>query len=626
MKKRFQIIKVFILLFALLSISGCEKDLYEEQIKQSTNDRIPSSTQKTVSFETFKNNIPYQNISGSLKNKFKSRYNIINSFSKEADAYTIDTTKVIYTTNGIYESYVMKVIKPNVENDKFTNIVFIPFNGIVESFIMEYKKSNDGKIESISQFSTEFVKKGEAFINPQIYESINTQKGWWELVHSPCTCAKHHSIFASEECPCETEGGGSGPSLFLVWHGDGSNVVVFPLPVSATPNNSTPQPAPEPTNPVPTNPTPTNPDGSGGAANENTNYEEQLFPISIRDFDLENECVSNFVSSISSDQEEWLNIGDNVLFNNIIYDLPNEQADCEANKEKAQAILNLLMANSNATLKYELKDYYNQTGDMQTVREILDQCILNPYVFTSIKPFLIEKNIDDSALDDCTKGIISSIKNLQQNDFATILKKLGPVNSIYNVEITHTNDLGTDSQGNEIIALTTWSGAAGTPIIPFNYTITIKDSLLLDATKIGIASTTLHELLHAYFLSLIDDYEQNVNTTLNTFPYLWDNYVTDLVGAGASLAQHTQIANKYVTNMASALKEYAISTGTPSTYPNLDQICSDLAWGGLEDTSPYIALSQEVKKRIQARLHAENSNSSRTANGISYNPVGQPCD
>ena len=58
----------------------------------------------------------------------------------------------------------------------------------------------------------------------------------------------------------------------------------------------------------------------------------------------------------------------------------------------------------------------------------------------------------------------------------------------------------------------------------------------------------------------------------------------------------------------------------------MQQIYDDLAWGGLEDTPQYNSLSQTDKNRIQARIHVENNNIPRTANSVTYNPVGQICN
>ena len=92
---------------------------------------------------------------------------------------------------------------------------------------------------------------------------------------------------------------------------------------------------------------------------------------------------------------------------------------------------------------------------------------------------------------------------------------------------------------------------------------------------------------------------------------------------------HEEIANTYTSAISSALKEYAISTGTPSDFPNLDQICSDLAWAGLMDTDIYNSVHPEGSaswQRIKNRISSEQSGHPVTEGGITQNNIGQPCN
>lgn len=127
---------------------------------------------------------------------------------------------------------------------------------------------------------------------------------------------------------------------------------------------------------------------------------------------------------------------------------------------------------------------------------------------------IIEEQIDDDYLDDCTKQVLTNIKSLNQNDFARILAKFSPLNSVYKVTLIPDNTLPADDLGT-----TDWSGDV-LPI-PYDYTIKLNQNFLVESTKLGMAATILHELLHAYFLSIVDDNYETGSTELENFPNLF---------------------------------------------------------------------------------------------------------
>jgi hypothetical protein len=306
------------------------------------------------------------------------------------------------------------------------------------------------------------------------------------------------------------------------------------------------------------------------------NFEPNL--PTITDVYILNELMSNFFNSLNPDEQHWADVNHQTYNQSII--------------------------------QYLINNNWSQESD-QFVREVIPQMVQNPTVFTSIKPFEIEKNIDASTLEPCAKNIVSTIKTLSQNDIAKIIAKLGPTDSVYKVDIISANNLDPEDLG-----VTDWSGA--TPL-PYQYTIKLNQQYMIGATQLSIASTIIHEIVHAYFLSLVDDNYETGDQTLNTFPILWDYYVNDN-GSGANIVQHNQMAQSYLNILASAIQEF--HTGIPlpvNTQP--DQIYKDLAWGGLENTPPYNALTQIEKNRIQAINKTENTNSPQTANGITYNPL-----
>jgi hypothetical protein len=220
---------------------------------------------------------------------------------------------------------------------------------------------------------------------------------------------------------------------------------------------------------------------------------------------------------------------------------------------------------------------------------------------------------------------MAKLMNTQQIDIANILKKLGTNLGKYNVVVKSGTPLG---------------GAAGStsytyPNTKFNYTITATKDYT-SSTKLYKASILLHELVHANFLSIVDDYNTKPNTSekydLNSFPSLFQAFCDKQYPPSATTAinaHHEEMANKYVDAIASALQEY--NTGIPlpfGTTPN--QIYTDLAWAGLNKTPVFeskFTVGSAERERIINRLSCEASGrivGSGTLNQQS--PVGKPCN
>ena len=109
----------------------------------------------------------------------------------------------------------------------------------------------------------------------------------------------------------------------------------------------------------------------------------------------------------------------------------------------------------------------------------------------------IEDQIDDSKLDPCTKGVMEQLKNTTNYDIAKVLAKLGADGSVYNTTM---------------ISAVAPSGKPAQTIrtSAYNYKIYISTDYE-DKTKLFIAASMLHELIHVYFMSIVDDYNSNPN-------------------------------------------------------------------------------------------------------------------
>ena len=238
------------------------------------------------------------------------------------------------------------------------------------------------------------------------------------------------------------------------------------------------------------------------------------------------------------------------------------------------------------------------TNNFETADDILNTFCSSQNNLTSIKPLIVEKQIKDNNLDPCAKSLLNKLKNLSQSDISFILNKLG-VNSTYTLNII--TDYPSDPNA---LASTNWNTNTSGSIIPYNYNIKIRPDYTSIGTDLAIAGTMLHEIIHAYFLSLIDDCNQTSNCTLlQNFPDLWNFYVANQNNGVYTngISQHNQIALSYVNALGSSLQEFI--TGIPlSANQTPEQVYTDIAWYGLEGTIPYNALPQADKDRAKFRF------------------------
>ncbi|MFV8268771.1 hypothetical protein ACNQGP_02400 [Flavobacterium sp. GT2N3] len=275
---------------------------------------------------------------------------------------------------------------------------------------------------------------------------------------------------------------------------------------------------------------------------------------------------------------------------------------------------------SNDPLKQEIITYLGQNPTNEGILfslEMIDQMRANPDLFRSIKPFLIEKNIDDTNLDACSEGVFQQIKNTTICDFAYIFAKLGADDSIYNTTMkTEHNSVMVNGQLQEVGDPA--NTIRTTPGTKYNYTVYVNPEYP-GKTKLFIAAVLLHEMAHAYFFSLVDDYNMEATNSFNELPILFNAAVVNKFPIGSTL-HHEEIANSYVNAIASALQEFQ---------PGLtQQVYDDLAWGGLKGTPIFDTLFPVGNPNRQRIINRYDSEGTGTDQGSTnqQNPMGQPCN
>jgi hypothetical protein len=142
-------------------------------------------------------------------------------------------------------------------------------------------------------------------------------------------------------------------------------------------------------------------------------------------------------------------------------------------------------------------------------------------------------------------------------------------------------------------------------------------------TDLSIATTIIHEFLHAYFKSLFDDQYNNGNTcSYDQFACLYDYYVSKTYNSTDSQdAHHKEIAESYIEVMASSLQEF--QTGIP-VINSAEQYYIDLAWGSLQGTSIYksnLLIGDDDRDRVEKVRATEERNKPKGG----YIPKGKSC-
>ncbi|MFH6988892.1 hypothetical protein ACHRVW_14210 [Flavobacterium collinsii] len=241
----------------------------------------------------------------------------------------------------------------------------------------------------------------------------------------------------------------------------------------------------------------------------------------------------------------------------------------------------------------------------------------------------MEKRIIDKDLTPCQKAVLEKLKETKNFDIANMLKKLGATTP-YTLNIVGGN-LNIPAQ------TTRTKNSAGN--IPNDYTTTISNSYTT-RTSLSLAGNMLHEIVHAYFLSLYD--ASSAGSGMTAFvdnPTLFQSYVqknfpnNGIYVGGVYVDQqdlhHKQMAETYVNAIASTLQEFQTGTVPPVNVP-LNQEYLDLAWGGLKGTPVFDKTFPEGsvdRSRILNRLACEQSGSDVQSNGGTRQyPLGAKCE
>ena len=576
MKKKLLKLVNYTLILFLLALSGCEKDLYENGIKE------PAKANGQINYVTI-DDVPL--IKPNVE-KFKKNISSKTAKGKISDL-DLDLEHIIqYTESNGFTSYSIPIKIDTLETKDyyFQNLNIITDGKEYGSFVVKYNPANDLKTFDLSTFTgtTEYydenlnLRQSVGFVNgvPNESYTVNTGKG--------------NNLTGKNETPApspggDDDGGGGGgiddggscpcnsTSLiqqFFEWVGKVLASINISLPEGSGDNKAYVLAVTPPNTGTPTDAGSTVETFSGGGSITFVPNEPQwTYPLSSQN--LMATRIMQRIEATDPSVFTWL-------------------ADVN-NLEKVKELYFILHEENSITTRQ--------------------------LALTRINAAIIEKKIDDTKLDPCTKAVLDKLKNLKQDDIAGIMSKLGGKSEVY----TLTFDIG-NTNGN----------LAATSRNSLNSYVTILDRDFLDGndgtginkppTDLAIAAVIIHEVVHAYFFSLFDDKLNNNIPALNDFDLLYQRYVTNKY-VGSDDAQHAQIWQNFIGIMSSALQEY--HTGVPTSNPS--PFYQDIMMGTLMGTNTFknkYPQGSEEYNIIKNNYITEKNNGSNDPN---YTPKGKPC-
>jgi hypothetical protein len=214
-------------------------------------------------------------------------------------------------------------------------------------------------------------------------------------------------------------------------------------------------------------------------------------------------------------------------------------------------------------------------------------------------------------LDPCTTAIVEKLKKLKEGGFSKVISKLdGVLKGSIPVDIN-----GSDNVNISNNAETTWGES------DFNHLyIDISNNYLNNATQLSIATTVMHEMVHAYLKTFIAENLFNGSEYLKNFSETWDAWSNF---KNKPEAQHEDMTKIFLTTLAKGLQEY--DTGIPVTNGEPKQLYKDLSWSGLYETKDFKKLDAKERDRILSVILAEEVNQTQYSDGQTMKPQSTPC-
>ncbi len=565
----------FICLFFV--ISGCEKDLYEEQIKSS------NSNKRYITIDELKN-FPaafklYQNIdnqSSSPRNLTANESRVI--YNAALDFY-INTDRILYIENDSLKTFTFEIYRNDNDFSKVENLVLsFKSDTDFESYLTKYEFTDAEKdlinngltVPDISSKTTITTLSGNVLVSMNDYSGTiyhDNMGNCYIIDHIEQTGINEVTVYyISINCPPTLqngdEDGNSGGGFDSTINGfgtyDPTGVVNWIVGTGVW--------------------------SGGGSPTDGENYYSP---------------------------EEYVNY-DGIVFLDTSPVLTNQLNSGKAYKITMQigAILNL----SNNEFNYLINDY-------ETALIILN--ILNHDSSESNKSFVLEMinaNINGADVDFIKNVIYGINKPCQKQIVKDVIGTCSPFTELIQQTFDSTDKVNIrftseDNLGGNAVTSPVFSGT------PDNFTIKIKfDNAFLDnSTNLGMAATTLHELVHAYLINLyikgtLVATNSNYNTLLNAFINFYNNQVQDTFDPLDNEIHNAM--RDFISKMGNSLYNYALSKNINVTA----DYCEKLAWGTMSGYDLF-TLSLTAEQQIE-----NNNIYAYEQDNIQPQAEGTPCN
>lgn len=240
----------------------------------------------------------------------------------------------------------------------------------------------------------------------------------------------------------------------------------------------------------------------------------------------------------------------------------------------------------------------------------------------------IEKSIITDQLDPCTRAVYQKLISLQQGDIAIMIERFKMPSSIFNINMStgevQDNDPNVAAQTKRV------KDSYSDVSIVFNQDYISGLGNDSPPTDLSVAAAMAHEVIHAYLISLAQEYDSCGESCLSDFPTVYEAYVNSEIKKNRNILperHHEVIAGDYVYSIAETLEEFHTGSRGRPGFPQ--QIYIDIAWGGLIGTTIFNRTypndpshkNYQDRQRILGRITAERLGSVYGVN----TPVGKSC-
>jgi hypothetical protein len=598
-------LKLGILIFGFsFFLFSCEKDVSEIEQEQEIEQEIVIKSKYSISeigFSEVKENTNlFEKLGQLTKKKIHNKNTLSKSvYSSEYDfTVTTDFGKYLESSDGEYHSYTFPVTR-ETDNGMLENLlVTLESDGSYEIFLISYNITDQEKLEFFEGKFIDFEDKiNYTKINTDLLEQLFSRLAinCIDIYYTYCAEGNHAGGMSNgSACPaqsissrpwCESSSGSSTSGDGTDGTGDGT----------------------------------TSGGGSDGNESENESdpneVEEGPNDEDQNDEDPDNDPIQVTTPVVPPEEVIKVCLNEIMLSGTSNVDIAGWLDN--ANVLQKKAVANYLNSNSSNPVAgndtncddpvalgfVELAIQVMLNGETTDFQEALDIIIST----------IIEDEIVDDNLDDCSKGILNELKTLQSTDIAEIIKRFGDLNAPYDWEIK----TGTPPVNSNNSAETDWKRDLNGVAIDYDYLTFINPTYKNQATKIGVARVILHEMIHAYLISLVDDTTITGSSDVTNFPLLWNALVTNTYNNNPNQLQHEIIGRRFIEPLKDALKEWDNSSQSNQYY-------EDLAWGALTNTSTFnilFPIGSQSRNRIINTNAAEDTNSPQG----SISPKGNPC-